>query len=60
MMNTTTVNDPVCGMKIDSATAAGRTEYNGQSYYFCGVKCKEKFDANPEQYIPKSAAATSA
>ena len=23
--------------------------------YFCGSKCKEKFDLNPEQYLGKSA-----
>jgi P-type Cu+ transporter len=54
-MNTTTiVKDPVCGMDVEVATAAGRTEHKGQSYYFCGSKCKEKFDANPEQYLGKS------
>jgi YHS domain-containing protein len=36
---------------VGPATAAGRTEHNGQSYYFCGSKCKEKFDANPERYL---------
>jgi len=41
-------------MDVDAATAAGRTEHKGQSYYFCGSKWKEKFDANPEQYLGKS------
>ena len=53
MKNTTAVKDPVCGMDVDAATAAGRTEHNGQTYYFCGSKCKEKFDLNPEQYLDK-------
>ena len=56
MNNTTAVKDPVCGMDIETATAAGRTEHKGQTYYFCGSKCKEKFDLNPEQYLGKSAA----
>ena len=47
MKSTTAVKDPVCGMDIETATASGRTEYNGQTYYFCGSKCKEKFDLNP-------------
>ncbi len=53
--NTPAVKDPVCGMDIEVATAAGRTEHKGQTYYFCGSKCKEKFDLNPEQYLGKSA-----
>jgi YHS domain-containing protein len=55
MKSTTAVKDPVCGMDIETASAAGRTEHNGQTYYFCGFKCKEKFDLNPEQYVGKSA-----
>lgn len=55
MKNSTTVKDPVCGMDIEAATAAGKTEHNGQTYHFCGFKCKEKFDLNPEQYLGESA-----
>jgi len=51
MITTTAVKDPVCGMDVEAASAAGRTEHKGQSYYFCGSKCKEKFDANPEHYF---------
>ena len=51
MNSTTAVKDPVCGMDVEPATAAGRTEHKGQTYYFCGSKCKEKFDFNPEQYL---------
>jgi Cu+-exporting ATPase len=56
MKNTiiTTVKDPVCGMDVDPA-AAVRTEYKGQTYYFCGNKCKEKFDLNAALYLVKSA-----
>jgi Cu+-exporting ATPase len=55
MTNTTAVKDFVCGMDVDTTTAAGRSEYKGQAYYFCGSKCKEKFDLSPEQYLGKSA-----
>lgn len=51
------VKDPVCGMDVETATAAGHTDYNGQTYYFCGSGCKQKFDLNPEQYSGKSASA---
>jgi P-type Cu+ transporter len=57
MKTTAVVKDPVCGMDIEAATAAGQTEYKAQTYYFCGLKCKEKFDLNPEQYLGKPAAA---
>ena len=55
MNNITAVKDPVCGMDVEIANAAGHSEYKGQSYHFCGSKCKEKFDSNPEQYLGKSA-----
>src|ERR1035437_1805350 len=38
----TVVKDPVCGMDIDTATAAGHTEHDGQTYHFCSPMCKEK------------------
>jgi len=43
--------DPVCGMQVDPKNAAGTSEYNGKTYYFCGTGCKRKFDENPSQYI---------
>lgn len=42
--------DLVCGMQIDPAKAAGTSEYQGKTYYFCSKSCKTKFDANPSQY----------
>ncbi len=45
------MKDPVCGMQVDPATAAGTSEYQGQTYYFCATGCKAKFDANPGQYV---------
>ena len=42
--------DPVCGMQVDSKTAAGKSEYQGKTYYFCAAGCKRKFDSNPQQY----------
>jgi YHS domain-containing protein len=55
MKVTTAVKDSVCGMDVDTATADRRTEHKGQTYYFCGSTCKEKFDLNPGQYVGKSA-----
>ncbi|MBE0603395.1 MAG: YHS domain-containing protein [Deltaproteobacteria bacterium] len=55
MKSETAVKDPVCGMDVETATAAGRTEYKGQTYYFCSSKCKEKFALTPEQFSGKPA-----
>jgi YHS domain-containing protein len=43
--------DVVCGMKVDPATAAGSSEYQGKTYYFCSKGCKTTFDANPERFV---------
>lgn len=48
---TETVHDPVCHMDIDPTTAAGTSEYKGQTYYFCSPGCKASFDKDPEKYL---------
>ena len=45
------VTDPTCGMQIDPAKAAGKSEYKGKTYYFCSPGCKKTFDANPEAVL---------
>jgi Cu+-exporting ATPase len=45
------VLDPVCGMTIDPATAAGTWDYKGTRYYFCHPSCLERFKADPEQFL---------
>jgi Cu+-exporting ATPase len=50
------VKDPVCGMEIDAATAAGSSEYEGVTYYFCAEACKTAFDAEPSKYVGAAAA----
>ena len=47
----TTVKDPVCGMDIDPNTAAAKSEYQGQVYYFCSPACKQAFDKEAEKYF---------
>ncbi len=42
--------DPVCGMQVDPARAAGSSEYNGRTYYFCSAHCMQKFDKDPKRY----------
>ena len=45
--------DPVCGMDVDEAKAADKSEYKGKTYYFCSSGCKKTFEANPETYAEK-------
>jgi Cu+-exporting ATPase len=45
------VKDPVCGMTVDPARAAGRYEFEGTTYYFCNPRCLEKFQAEPMKYL---------
>ncbi len=45
------VKDPVCGMEIQPTSAAGRSEYQGQTYYFCSTGCKKAFDKEPQRYV---------
>jgi Cu+-exporting ATPase len=42
--------DPVCGMMVDPARAAGSHQYHGKIWYFCGTHCLERFRSNPEKY----------
>src|SRR5436190_6772763 len=43
--------DPVCGMRVEPARAAGKFDYRGRTYYFCARSCLEKFRAEPERFI---------
>ena len=45
--------DPVCHMNVDPARAAGTSQYDGETIYFCNLGCKAKFDADPAKYVAK-------
>ena len=53
------VKDPVCGMSVNPATAAARYEHEGKTYYFCCPHCRDKFQAQPGNYLAPSLAALS-
>ncbi len=42
--------DPICGMDVDPAKAAGTSEHEGEVFYFCSTGCKETFDEDPHRY----------
>ena len=48
--------DPVCGMDVDPAHAAGTSNYKGETIYFCNPHCKERFDAAPDSFMTKASA----
>jgi Cu+-exporting ATPase len=43
--------DPVCGMTVDPAKAAGHFEYKGTTYHFCSQHCVHAFKADPEKFL---------
>ena len=45
------VKDPVCGMTVDPHTAKHRHTHEGHPYYFCSARCREKFIAEPANYL---------
>nr|WP_232460012.1 heavy metal translocating P-type ATPase [Curvibacter sp. AEP1-3] len=47
------LKDPVCGMTV-TTQSPHHAEHMGRTFFFCGPKCKAKFDANPMQYMGQS------
>jgi heavy metal translocating P-type ATPase len=58
--STHAAKDPVCGMTVDPHTAKHRSDYNGNNYYFCAARCREKFEANPLAYLDPAQAKAAA
>ena len=48
---TAEVVDPVCGMTISPDDAVGHVDHNGQTYYFCGASCLDRFKSDPERFL---------
>jgi Cu+-exporting ATPase len=38
------------------ANARHRAEHGGRAFYFCNVRCREKFVADPQRYLVPAAA----
>jgi Cu+-exporting ATPase len=55
-----TATDPVCGMKVDPAKAAGTVRHRGRTFHFCSKSCQAKFEAEPDRYLPKAKSLTMA
>ena len=52
--------DPVCGMKVDPATAKHFFSYGGQDFFFCGARCRERFEAEPDKFLSARPAGSAA
>jgi YHS domain-containing protein len=47
-----TAVDPVCKMNVDvKDPPGGKTEHQGQTYYFCGPGCRVAFSKDPVAYL---------
>jgi Cu+-exporting ATPase len=46
-----TAIDPVCKMTVQKANPGGGTaDHEGETYYFCGLGCREAFVADPGKF----------
>jgi hypothetical protein len=42
--------DPVCGMNVETGKAI-KTDYSGETYYFCCPHCQQTFEGSPQEYL---------
>jgi len=49
------IKDPVCGMTVDPRQAAGSFDYQGRTFFFCSLGCRERFKADPERFLSEPA-----
>lgn len=47
------MKDPVCNMDVSPDDAAASYEYEGETYYFCSEKCRDKFQSDPKEVLEK-------
>lgn len=48
--------DPVCNAQVNERTAEHhhlKTDYDGETFYFCSADCKKSFDAKPLEFATK-------
>ena len=48
-----TERDPVCGMFVDPKTSP-KSDFEGQTYYFCSLEDKATFDKDPGNYASQA------
>jgi xanthine dehydrogenase accessory factor len=45
--------DPVCGMTVAASPDAIQLQHGGDTYYFCGVGCRQAFERDPSAHVKK-------
>jgi len=58
-LNHAALKDPVCGMTVNRQSPHCSVA-DGKEFFFCGAKCKTRFDADPARYTAPAAAPASA
>jgi len=48
---TSVAKDPVCAMSADEKSTKFKSTFQGETYYFCALGCKEESDKNPKKFI---------
>ena len=43
--------DPVCGMGVERVGARHTARHEGQTFYFCCARCRERFTAAPDEFL---------
>ena len=44
------IEDPVCGMAVETSQARYKSEYMGKWFYFCCSRCQQEFDKAPAKH----------
>lgn len=55
-----TARDPVCGMSVDPASTPHHAHHDGQDWYFCAARCRQRFLADPQRFLQPQAAPAAA
>ena len=45
------MQDPVCGMAVEPASAAAAWEHESTTYLFCSVGCMRRFRQDPQHFL---------
>ncbi|HXP24088.1 MAG TPA: heavy metal translocating P-type ATPase, partial [Candidatus Sulfotelmatobacter sp.] len=51
LVGATRQKDPVCGMMVHPEKSAGKAKYGERTYYFCSMRCAERFQQEPEKFL---------
>jgi YHS domain-containing protein len=46
--------DIVCNRPIDASTTMWTSRYHGEPYFFCSLECRERFELEPEVFLPSA------